>query len=645
MTVLTPERLWSIPRVGAPHSTGDGRLIVPVTTYHDDDEALTTLWRVGGRGEKEWFAEGPISGIAVSPDGGVLAYLKKVDSHRQVHVQPLHGGEARAAAELPLGAVGVKWMPDGRLLALAALLASHPDLESTRQHEPDKNLDVHVTEEAIYRYWDSWIDHVYHPVVIHVDTGEVRDLTPGATRFWDWPATHDPISDVDVSPDGALIALSANDSPPPYRELSWSLFLVNSDGSGLRRIDPHRVGHSRRPRFTITGSAIVYGYQAEPDFYACRTQLIRHDLATGGERLLADGWEKSPAGWILDGEGRLLFTAENRGRNQLWRLSAVGEDPERLTESRWVSDPTVSRDGTVHVLAQSLDSPPEVHRVGAPDDDGNHRLERTTRFTAAIFESTETGRVRELSVPGGNGDAIQVWLVDPPQSDPDEALPLVHMIHGGPHSVFGDSWHWRWNAQVVAAAGYRIALVNFHGSTGWDEGFTSSIHGAWGDLPYRDVESASDHLVGLGLANETQMAITGGSYGGYLAAWITAQTDRYACAIAHAAVTNLGGMYASDITFGRSRAYGGEIWEDRARVERWSPSTHAAGYSTPTLVIHGQRDARVPATQGLELYGVLVAKGVPARLLSFPSENHWILSRTNSIRWYQEFLDWLERWL
>lgn len=644
MTVLTPERLWSIPRVGAPHSTDDGRLVVPVTSYGEEDEPITTLWRVGP-GTKEWFAEGAISSIAVSPDGNSVTYLKKSDEHRQVYVQSLRGGEARAVADLPLGAVGVRWMPDGRLLALATLWADHPDLESTRAHDPDPKLDVQATENAVYRYWDGWIDHVYHPVVIDADTGEVTDLMPGATRFWAWPATDDPIADIDVSPDGSAIAFSANDTPPPHRRLSWSLFLINSDGTGLRRLDPDREGHSRRPRFTATGSALVYGYQAEPDFYACRTQLIRYDLETGHDRLLAEGWEKSPTGWILDGEGRLLFTAEDEGRNQLWRLSAVGERPERLTDTGWVSDPTVSPDGTVHVVGHSLASPPEVHRVGAPDARGNHRLEQTTHFTTEALESFETGRIRELSIPGGDRDAIQVWLVDPPQADPEEALPLVHMIHGGPHGVFGDSWHWRWNAQVVAGGGYRVALVNFHGSTGWNQEFTASIHGAWGDLPYRDVEAATDYLVGLGLADETRMAVTGGSYGGYLAAWITAQTDRYACAIAHAAVTNLGGMHASDVTFGRSRAFGGEIWEDRSAVERWSPSAHAAGYSTPTLVTHGHRDARVPLTQGLELYGVLVAKGVPARLVSFPSENHWILSRTHSIRWYHEVLQWLERWL
>jgi len=141
------------------------------------------------------------------------------------------------------------------------------------------------------------------------------------------------------------------------------------------------------------------------------------------------------------------------------------------------------------------------------------------------------------------------------------------------------------------------------------------------------------------------MAVAGGSYGGYLVAFITGQTDRYACAIAHAAVTNLGGMYASDVTGGRALAYGAEIFDDRSKVERYSPSSHAAGYNTPTLVIHGEQDYRVPVTQGLELYGVLKAKEVPARLVYYPSENHWVLNPQPSLHWYGEVFSWLDVYL
>jgi dipeptidyl aminopeptidase/acylaminoacyl peptidase len=188
-------------------------------------------------------------------------------------------------------------------------------------------------------------------------------------------------------------------------------------------------------------------------------------------------------------------------------------------------------------------------------------------------------------------------------------------------------------------------MVNFHGSTSFGQDFAVSIQGAWGDRPYRDIEATTDHLIGAGLVDEERMAIAGGSYGGYLVSFISGQTSRYACAVAHAAVTNFGGMYASDMTSGRARAYGADIWDDRATVDRYSPSSHASGYNTPTLVIASERDYRVPATQGLELYGVLKAKGVPARLLYYPAENHWILTPQASLHWYEQVFSWLNLYL
>lgn len=636
MTLLTPEKLWDIPRVGPPTALPDNRLLVPVTE-HRAEHGDTTIWRVSpDSGERHPFVSGKISGIAVHPN--TVAYLKEEGDHKQVFTQDLDGGEGRRAAELPLGAVGVKWLPDGRLVALATVHRDHPTLEATHDHQPDPNLTARVTENAVYRFWDTWLEYIYHPVLIDPATGQVDDLTPDGTRFWEWPSMGDPISHLDVSPDGTHICFVADDSPPPHRQLSWSLFQLDLESRKLERLDSHLEGHARRPRFTPRG--IVYGYQPEPDFYASHVRLTRYDLSEGSHTPLTAEFDRSPDEWVFDSRSRLVFTAEDEGRSRLWRLDEIGGKPFPLTDDGWVTNPTIASDGTIYALGHDLSSPPEIY--GLVEGSG---MERITDFTLPALADVELGAVREVTVEGGHDDPIQVWIVDPPGSDPDTRRPLVHMIHGGPHGAFGDAWHWRWCPQVVAAGGYRVALVNFHGSTGWGEEFTASIHGAWGDLPFRDVEAATDHLVGLGVADEERMAVTGGSYGGYLTAWITSQTNRYAAAIAHAAVTNLGGMYASDITFGRSRSYGAEIWESRETIERWSPSAHAAGYSTPTLVIHGESDARVPATQGLELYGVLVAKGVPARLISFPDENHWVLGRANSIYWYGEFLAWLDRWL
>src|SRR5690606_17826461 len=231
------------------------------------------------------------------------------------------------------------------------------------------------------------------------------------------------------------------------------------------------------------------------------------DPATGVERELTPDWDRSADDWLFHSDGTLIVTAEEEGRSRLFRLELDRDPPdipEPLTQDGWSTRPAQAEDGSVYYLTHSLEHPPEVHSLstGAP----------VTDFTAPVLNSIQLGRTQEITVNGAEGDPVQVWLVDPPNGS--NATPsLVHMIHGGPHGSFGDAWHWRWCAQVIAAAGYRVALVNFHGSTGWGDSFARSIHGAWGDLPYRDIEAATDHLVAAGLADPERMAVTGGSYG------------------------------------------------------------------------------------------------------------------------------------
>jgi dipeptidyl aminopeptidase/acylaminoacyl peptidase len=260
--------------------------------------------------------------------------------------------------------------------------------------------------------------------------------------------------------------------------------------------------------------------------------------------------------------------------------------------------------------------------------------------------------VQEIRFKGADDDPVQMFVLYPPGEKPRGAkskggkpFPLVHMIHGGPHSTFGDVWHWRWCAQAFAAPGHAVACVNFHGSTSFGQEFAECIMGRWGDQPYQDIMKATDLLVERGIADEKRMAVTGGSYGGYLVSWIAGQTDRFACIVNHAGVSDFQTQYASDVVHHRARSMGGEPWDDVEGLDRYNPLRSAAGFKSPMLVLHGMKDYRVPYNQGLEIYNVYRAMGLPARLVVYPDENHWILGRANSLHWYGEVLSWLKRWI
>jgi dipeptidyl aminopeptidase/acylaminoacyl peptidase len=288
---------------------------------------------------------------------------------------------------------------------------------------------------------------------------------------------------------------------------------------------------------------------------------------------------------------------------------------------------------------ETMAQPPEV----AITHGGHTTL--VSGFTTEALAEFDFRPATEITFAGADGNQIQAFVNEPPGFDPDRTWPLLQNVHGGPHNGVTDAWHWRWNTQVMASAGYVVASVNFHGSSSFGDEFTRSIRGRWGDQPTTDIEAATDHLLALGSIDPDRMAIAGGSYGGYLVTWITTQTDRYAASICHAGVTDLLGQYASDHTEGRDTAMGGVPWEDMDAVNRWSPMAHTHDIVTPTLVIHGELDYRVVVTQGLELYGVLKAKGVPTRLVYYGDEGHWIEERDNALHWWGEFLGWLERWI
>jgi dipeptidyl aminopeptidase/acylaminoacyl peptidase len=647
---MTTEDLWNLPRVGTPQPSPDGRFaIVPVTTYTlAKNESRTRLWKVAleGAGEPVALTSPDVSAAEprVSPDGTQLAFTRKdADGRAQLMLMPLGGGEARALTALPLGVFDPKWLPDGSGLVFAAtVLRDHFTPEATAaelKRRAEDPVKAQVTEERVYRYWDTWLTtgEVPHLFVIDLASGALRDLTPDSCAWFDWM---DPSGQYDLSPDGREIAFAAIVFEHATSLLSSRVFTAPVAGGATVCLTTGHPAEDLHPRYTPDGRAIVYGMSHDPLFYADRVRLMRYDRASGVHAEWLGDWDLTPAGWEFAADGTLVFTAEQAARVKLFTFAGSGE-PRAISGDGAVGGFTLTRTGRVLFTHQDLATPAEAYACAL---EGSART-RLTHVTSEVQSRYGTGEVREMTFAGGLGETVQMFYVLPPDHVPGRRYPLVQVVHGGPHGIWPDQFHPRWNAQLFAAPGYVAALVNFQGSTSWGQDFAQRIQGEWAERPFADVMAATDALVALGLVEERRMAAVGGSYGGYMMSWIAGHTDRFRCIVNHAGVSDLIGQYASDVTQGRGRSAGGEIWEDIGAMERWSPIRFASGMKTPMLVVHGERDYRVPVGQGLMVYGVLKAKGVPARLVYFPDENHWILKPRNSQLWYAEVHAWLERWL
>ncbi len=647
---MTAEDLWNVPRVGMPEPAPDGRsFVVPVTRYDLETNAPTTrLWLVAADGSGEpraLTAEGvSASEPRFSPDGTRLAFTRKdANGKAQLMVLPLAGGEARRLTDLPLGVFDPRWLPDGSGLVCAGmLLAGHATPAATaaelerRAKDPVK---AHVTEDRVYRYWDTWLTtgevvHLWH---VDAASGAARDLAPDSALWFDWMQ---PSGQFDVSPDGRDVVVAGVVFDGKRSLLLTRVFTVPVAGGGLTCLTESHPADSLWPRWSPDGAFVVYGRTEDPEFYADHAKLWRWEKATGRHSEWLGGWDRWPAFWEFAPDGTLVLAAEDAARLKLWAWNGGGA-PRALTANGSAGGFAIVTDGRVLVSHQTLSAPAEVHAVPLAGGE----LVRLTRFTDEATAAFATGEVRELTFAGSHGETVQMFVVLPPGHEPGRRHPLVHVVHGGPHGISADAFHARWNAQLFAAPGYAVALVNFQGSTSWGQDFAKRIQGEWALRPYEDVMQATDRLVALGWVDEARMAAAGGSYGGYMMSWIAGHTDRFKCIVNHAGVSDLTGQYASDVTQGRGRAAGGEIWDGLEKQDRWSPIRFASGMTSPMLVIHGERDYRVPVGQGLLVYGTLKAKGVPARLVYFPDENHWVLKPRNSLLWYREVHGWLARWL
>ncbi|MBU1225789.1 MAG: hypothetical protein KJ698_01075, partial [Actinobacteria bacterium] len=465
---ITPRDLWNMARVGAPEASADGTFaIVPVTTFDvDENEGKSRLYRIDRDGTVTPLTS-PESGAtapSLSPDGSRLAFLRKAGDGQkpQVHVMRLDGGEAHPITDLPLGAARPRWTADGSALVFPApLYKGHPDLEATRLEaaaRKDRKVDAKVTEDRMYRYWDKWLadGEIHHLFRIGADGEDLTDLTPG----WDRPMDLDDPSDAfDVAADGEIAFHSLSHSPP-YQEAGYAIYTL-MPGSEPVPLWPDGPPLQAAPRYSPDGRSLAFGFSVEyPGFYADRRRLTIHDRDSGQRRILTDDWDRSCQDWRWARDGSsLVFAAEDDARQHLYSIPAAGGTPVRVAAGGTLSDPAPAENGGFWCLHQSITQPPDVAIAEGSE------VSRIGGFNDELMADIDPGAVRDMRFEGADGDQIQMWVIEPPGFDETRQWPLVHSIHGGPHGVFGDAWHWRWNPLVFGSPGYVVAQVNFHGST------------------------------------------------------------------------------------------------------------------------------------------------------------------------------------
>ncbi|MFW5952034.1 MAG: prolyl oligopeptidase family serine peptidase [Gemmatimonadota bacterium] len=648
---MTPEDLWSMGRVGSPALSPDGQSVVyPVTRYDlGTDRGHTDLWLVpvaGGEPRQLTHAEASSSSPAWSPDGRWIAFVSaRNDDGAQVWLMPAAGGEARQLTRLEGGARGPIWSADGSLLAVTSDVWPADDELGDRMRElSNSNSSARIYDELMYRHWDTWEDGMRsHVFAVDPESGEARDLTPGA---YDTPPLGlGGFQDYDLSPDGAELAFVRNTDVPTAVGTGNDIWLVATAG-GEPRLLTESDGNDVAPQYSPDGRWIAYLAQERPGFEADRKVLVLYDRRSGEHRPLTAGFDRSVQSFEWGPDSRTIwFNAQDELHVRVYRVAVAGRgagEPVALTDGAYDGAFALAGDGLV-VARQEAHMPAELFAL-----DGRGRVERQlTHTNRALLDELALQPVEPFWFTGAEGDRVQGFLVRPPDFDPTKKWPVIFLVHGGPQGAWTDNFHYRWNFNMFAAPGYVVVAINPRGSTGYGQEFTDEITLDWGGRVFTDLMNGLDHaLATYDYLDGEKMAAAGASYGGYMMNWFQGHTDRFRTIINHDGLFDLRSMYyATEELWFPEWEFGGPPWEGSEAYDRWNPAAFVEEWDTPMLIIHGEQDFRVPLEQGLAAFTALRRRDIPARLLVFPDEGHFVLRPSNALVWWNTIYDWLDRWL
>ena len=653
---ITFDDMIAMHRLAEAELSPDGKWVV-YTVATPDMEAnrnATNLWMapVAGGDSIQLTRTGKDSSPKWSPDGKTLAFLSSRSGDSQVYLLSMDGGEAHPLTKLSTGADIVKWSPDGKTIAFTSTV--YPDCKDDecnkkRNDEKEKNkVKAHVAEHLLYRHWTHWNESGRaHLFVMPSDgSGQAKDLTQGAD--YDVPPDiRGEDSDFNFSPDSKEICFTAVTDKVEATSTNGDLFIVAVGGGAEPKRITTQSGYDGNPAYSPDGKYIAYHAQLTAGYEADRWRVMLHERATGkSENLTETTFDRSATNlaWSPDSK-TIYFLAENETQMPVYAMAAkAGATPKKVLDG-YNSAVELSEDGKTLLLTRSsLTLPAEIF-VAASDGTG---LRQITHANETLLAKLEMNAPETFWFEGAEGTKIQAMLIRPPQFDAKKKYPLLVLLHGGPQTMFSNNWGYRWNPEVFCAAGYVTLMINRRGSTGYGQKFTDEIINDWGGKPYVDVMKGVDAtLLKFSFIDGTKMAAAGGSYGGYMADWIATHTDRFKALVSHAGIYDKPAMYATEELWFEEHDMQGTPWSNSESYRKWGPSTYASAlgkYKTPTLVVAGEKDYRVPYTQSLEFFSALQRQGVPSKLVVFPDEGHWVLKPVNSQFWYKTFIEWVDKY-
>lgn len=653
--IMTPEVLWSFGRIGEPMVSPDGSTILySVTTYNiEENKSYRDLYTVpvsGGEPVRITTTPEKESSPTWRPDGKKIGFLSAKSGDMQLWEMDVDGSNPVQVTQVKNGITGFKYSPDCSYLLYTADVKIGKDIHDLFPDLPKAN--AHLETDLMYKHWDEWIQTVPHPFVGVYKDGKIENevdilngepfespMKPfGATEQLAW------------SPDGKTVAYTCRKKVGKEYALSTNsdIYFYNIDTKKTENKTQGMMGYDQNPVFSPDGKWLSWESMERDGNESDKNRLFVMNLVSGEKTDLSSDFDQNSSALVWSADSKsIYFTSCWHALTQIYRVDITDKKIRQITKGvhdyGFVAEAKDKLIGVKH----SMSKPDEIYAI-----DPQTGVETELSFqNKNLLAQLEMGKVEERWVTTTDNKQMQVWVIYPPHFDPNKKYPTILYCEGGPQSTVSQFWSYRWNFQQMVANGYIVVAPNRRGLPGFGKEWLEQISGDYGGQNMKDYLSAIDAISKEPFVNKDKLGCIGASYGGFSVYWLAGHHEkRFKAFIAHDGMFNLEQQYLeTEEMWFVNRDLGGPYWDKANAIAQrsyaTSPHLFVDKWNAPILIIHGEKDYRILASQGMAAFNAAVLRGVPAQMLIFPEENHWVLQPQNGILWQRVFKQWLDKWL
>jgi len=653
--LMTPEVLWSFGRIGGVQVSPDGTRVLYSVSYYSIPEnkgnsEIFVMNTDGSNKEQITHTPGREAGAKWMKDGQHIAFLSSESGSMQLWIMKADGSDRKQISNQVSDINDFSFSPDETKLLFVSDVKYG---QRTVDQYPDlPKASGMIVNDLMYKHWDEWVETVPHPFVADYKNGQienVKDILNGEP----YESPMKPFGGIEQlawSPDSKTVAYTCRKKTGKEYALSTNsdIYFYDLATGKTENKTSGMMGYDQNPVFSPDGKWMAWESMEHDGYESDKNRLFVMNLKTGVKTDLSANFDQNSAGltWTPDSKS-IYFVSCWHAVTQIYRVDVASNKITQITKGIHDYNFVSPAKGKLIGVKQSMSKPDEIYSI----DPKNGKETEISFENKAILDQLTMGKVEERWITTTDNKQMQTWVIYPPNFDPKKKYPTLLYCEGGPQSTISQFWSYRWNFQMMAANGYIIVAPNRRGLPGFGKEWLEQISGDYGGQNMKDYLSAIDSVSKEPYVNKDRLGCVGASYGGFSVYWLAGHHEkRFKAFIAHDGMFNLPQQYLeTEEMWFVNWDLGGAYWDkNNATAQRSyanSPHLFVDKWDTPILVIHGEKDYRILASQGMAAFNAAVLRGVPAEMLIFPDENHWVLKPQNGILWQRTFFGWLDKWL